>query len=621
MSPMSLSVCLITADPPKRVAAIVEPLRPFTDELIIAADSRVDEETLAGYGSLADKLFRIEFLQSERHLAWLYAQCDGHWILGLDGDEVPSQAFLRRLPDMLASRRARQFWIPVAWLFPDAEHVLASMPWSQGFINRLVLNDSSLRVRGLQHLHAEPVKPCEYIEEPFYHLELLITDEERRRDKAVRYESSRPHLLAPGGGRINEAFYLPELHNSLEFRPVAREDRKSIVRALDPPSAPVRNRSSARTSQMSVESVPFVSLEEMDRVWEGRTVPTDAYRASIEPRGPALSLLPSEQRHVLFRVCNEGSERWPANLDERPQIRLSYRWLNPDGSIHTPEGPRSAFPRVVVPGERILAPLHVDAPAMAGDYVLEVDVVHEHARWFDCACRVSVRVEHPQGLPATGARLGETAPPRLRRWRAVRIPPTIHRVWLGEEPMPHEHERFGQTFAAHHPDWEMRLWTDADLPALGIGAAERRRSRTHSELSNLVRYEVLHRYGGVYVDTDVECLRPLRPLLRGIDSFAALEVPGRIGNAILGSVVGHSVFARAARLARQTIGTGPHSREANGPHFLSLIVEQEPNVAIFAATLFYPYLWDELERRHETFPDAYAVHHWTLSWLDSQAPR
>ena len=250
---MSLSVCLITADPPKRVAAIVEPLRPFTDELIIAADSRVDEETLAGYGSLADKLFRIEFLQSERHLAWLYAQCDGHWILGLDGDEVPSQAFLRRLPDMLASRRARQFWIPVAWLFPDAEHVLASMPWSQGFINRLVLNDSSLRVRGLQHLHAEPVKPCEYIEEPFYHLELLITDEERRRDKAVRYESSRPHLLAPGGGRINEAFYLPELHNSLEFRPVAREDRKSIVRALDPPSAPVRNRSSARTSQMSVE--------------------------------------------------------------------------------------------------------------------------------------------------------------------------------------------------------------------------------------------------------------------------------------------------------------------------------------------------------------------------------
>jgi hypothetical protein len=270
---------------------------------------------------------------------------------------------------------------------------------------------------------------------------------------------------------------------------------------------------------------------------------------------------------------------------------------------------------VVNPGEVIIAPLYVDAPAIAGDYVLEVDIVHELVRWFDCACRVPVRVEHPQGLPPTGARLRETAPPLFRRWRRVRIPRTIHRVWLGGRPIPEEHERFGESFARHHPDWEMRLWTDEDLPALGIGTAERERSRTHSELSNLVRYEVLHRHGGVYVDTDVECRRPLTPLLRGIDAFAALEVPGGVGTAILGSVAGHPAFARAARLARHTLGTSAHSPDANGPHFLSLILEQESNVAIFAAHLFYPYLWDELERRGEAFPDAYAVHHWALSWV------
>jgi hypothetical protein len=612
---VSLSICLITTDPFERVAAILEPLRSIADEVIIAADSRVEEATLAGYDSVADALFRVEFLQSERHLAWLYAQCHGDWILRLDGDEVPSQALLERLPDMLASRQVQQFWIRVAWLFPDAGHVLASMPWSQGFVNRLVRNDGTLRVRGLQHLHAEPVTPCEYVEAPFYHLELLISDESQRRDKAVRYEFWRPHLLAPGGGRINEAFYLPELRDSLELSQVPDEDRESIARALDGPPARARGESSARASKVSAEDVPFVSLEEMDRMWEGRTVHPDTYRASIEPHEPALSLAPAERRHVLFWVRNEGSERWPGNLDERPQIRLSYRWLNPDRSVHTPEGPRSAFPRVVAPGERILAPLHVDAPEAEGDYVLEVDVVHEHVRWFDCARGLPVRVEHPQGLPPSGKRLRETAPPRLRRWRAVRIPRTIHRVWLGERPMPEEHERFGRTFAQHHPDWEMRLWTDADLPALGIGAAERKRSRTHSELSNLVRYEVLCRHGGVYVDTDVECLRPLTPLLHGIDAFAALEVPGGIGNAILGSIAGHPVFARAASLARHTVGTGANSPDANGPHFLSLIVEQEPNVAIFATRLFYPYLWDELERRHETFPDAYAVHHWALSWL------
>jgi len=39
---------------------------------VIAADARVDDATLAGYAGLADKLFRIEYQQFERHLAWLY---------------------------------------------------------------------------------------------------------------------------------------------------------------------------------------------------------------------------------------------------------------------------------------------------------------------------------------------------------------------------------------------------------------------------------------------------------------------------------------------------------------------------------------------------------------------
>ena len=236
------------------------------------------------------------------------------------------------------------------------------------------------------------------------------------------------------------------------------------------------------------------------------------------------------------------------------------------------------FSRAVSPGERLLAPLHVNAPGAVGDYVLEADIVHEHVRWFDCPCRVPVRVEYPRGLPPTGARLHETTPPRLRRWRTVRIPPTIHRVWLGGRPIPEEYERLGRTFAQHHPDWEMRvLWTDEDLPVLGIGAAGScQRSRTHSELSNLVAAGSCLAQGAVFVDTDVECLRPLTPLLRGIDAFAALEAPGCVGNAVLGSIAGHAAFERAARLARRTLGTGAHSADANGPYLLSLILEQGP---------------------------------------------
>src|ERR1019366_7455798 len=159
-------------------------------------------------------------------------------------------------------------------------------------------------------------------------------------------------------------------------------------------------------------------------------------RAPIEPWYAPVSLTPGERRQIFLRVRNDGTEHWPASLDARPAIRLGYRWLRRDGEVVSSEGPRSAFCRVVGPGQRILTPLHVDAPSEPGEYLLEVDVVHEHAQWFGCPCRVAALVEHAKGLPAPGMRLRPSDPPARQRWRRTRIPRTLHRVWLGETPMP-----------------------------------------------------------------------------------------------------------------------------------------------------------------------------------------
>jgi inositol phosphorylceramide mannosyltransferase catalytic subunit len=606
---MSLSVCLLAGDPAGRIATILEPLRPHAEEILIAADSRVDERTLAGYASLADRLVKIEFAMVERHLGWLYEQCKGEWILRLDGDEVPSEAFVRRLPELLARRGVRQFWASVQWLYPDPSRALDEAPWSSDFPVRLMRNDGTIRVPGDMHAHVSRVGPREYVEEPFYHLGLLANDLWTRRDKAVAYEAAQPHLTAPGGGRINDVFYLPERRAQLpQLRAVPAEDAARIERALNAKEMPPAG---------EVGGIETVRLAETDELWAGRSVAPSAYRATIEPWEQAVTLLAGEQRELFFRVDNDGSERWPDSLDQEPAIRLSYRWLDDEGGIRA-EGPRTAFPRPVDPGERVLAPLHVDAPERAGDYLLEVDVVHEQVRWFDCGCKVAVQVREQAPTDDRTRSLKETVPPRLKRWRRLRIPRTIHRVWLGEEPMPAEQRRFGERFAELHPGWTTRLWTDADLAELGISQADRARSRSASELSNLVRYELLARLGGVYVDTDVEPLRDLTPLLRGVEAFAALELPGRVGTAVLGSVAGHPAFVRAAAIARRTLGLGAHSADANGPYMLSLVLEDEPGVTIFGAELFYPYGWDEAPAAASSYPDAYAIHRWAKSWWSQE---
>lgn len=202
-----------------------------------------------------------------------------------------------------------------------------------------------------------------------------------------------------------------------------------------------------------------------------------------------------------------------------------------------------------------------------------------------------------------------------RRLRPVHIPPVLHRVWLGEDPMPPEFVAYGETFARHHPGWEQRLWTDADVPGLGVTDADRAAARSLSEVSNLLRYTILLRHGGVYVDTDVECRRSFDSLLRGVRAFAALEVPGRIGTAVLGAAPGHPVYEQALEGIRARLGTGISSPHATGPYYLSEVIEAVGGVTVFEAGVFYPYLWTEPERAGEAFPDAYAVHHWAASWM------
>jgi hypothetical protein len=184
------------------------------------------------------------------------------------------------------------------------------------------------------------------------------------------------------------------------------------------------------------------------------------------------------------------------------------------------------------------------------------------------------------------------------------IPRIIHRVWLGSEPMPDDFRRYGETWREHHPDWEMRLWTDGNLPELSCQEAFSR-SRHHLERSEVLRYELLRQFGGVYVDTDLECLRSIEPLIEGITAFGAWERPRRVGTCVLGSVPHHPAFERVVEEVSRTAGRGDQGK-STGPTFLTPILTAFPDVTIVEKATFHPVKRDGAA---EPSPDAYAIHH------------
>jgi len=196
--------------------------------------------------------------------------------------------------------------------------------------------------------------------------------------------------------------------------------------------------------------------------------------------------------------------------------------------------------------------------------------------------------------------------------RGEAIPRILHRIWLGGQPVPREFHRYAESWERHHPTWRHIVWSEENLPRLGcLDVLDR--ARFFAEQADVIRYELLVRFGGVYVDMDFECLRPLDPLLQGVEAFAGLERPGWVQNAILGARPRHPAFAAALSNAIKLVGLGGHTIHATGPFLLSRVLAEFPDVVLFAPHIFYPQRWQEARVEPRRLTRSYAVHRWAKS--------
>jgi hypothetical protein len=103
------------------------------------------------------------------------------------------------------------------------------------------------------------------------------------------------------------------------------------------------------------------------------------------------------ERHYLVRVAHQGSTRWPAGDHQAPLVRLGYRWVEEASGEVTMDG-RWLLSESVMPGETTLQLMLVQTPPRPGRHRLEIDMVHEHVRWFECPVTLQVDVEGDNGV-------------------------------------------------------------------------------------------------------------------------------------------------------------------------------------------------------------------------------
>lgn len=118
------------------------------------------------------------------------------------------------------------------------------------------------------------------------------------------------------------------------------------------------------------------------------------------------------------------------------------------------------------------------------------------------------------------------------------IPRKIHYCWFGRKELPELAKKCIASWEKFCPDWEIIQWNEDNFPIRDYPYAQYcLENKKWAFLSDIVRLVVVNEQGGVYLDTDVEMLRPLDALcsmmpimvlnwrLRSIPVMALAQLP------------------------------------------------------------------------------------------------
>lgn len=108
------------------------------------------------------------------------------------------------------------------------------------------------------------------------------------------------------------------------------------------------------------------------------------------------------------------------------------------------------------------------------------------------------------------------------------IPHVIHSFWFSGTEMPDLYKRCIESWHKIMPGFEIKIWDTSsyDIAAhpFTLSAFEKKR---YAYVSDYARFDVLYKYGGIYLDMDVMIIKPFNDLL-SCRSFFGYDVHGNV---------------------------------------------------------------------------------------------
>jgi FkbM family methyltransferase len=95
------------------------------------------------------------------------------------------------------------------------------------------------------------------------------------------------------------------------------------------------------------------------------------------------------------------------------------------------------------------------------------------------------------------------------------IPNILHMIWVGDNPPPEYFYKNQKRWKELMPNWDFKIWTNSEIEKLNIDSSYLKlinKCLNGAQKADLLKYYVVNKFGGYYVDADVEPERSLNEI-------------------------------------------------------------------------------------------------------------
>ena len=103
------------------------------------------------------------------------------------------------------------------------------------------------------------------------------------------------------------------------------------------------------------------------------------------------------------------------------------------------------------------------------------------------------------------------------------IPPIIHQLWIGNKKAPSKHMN---TWKHKNDHMDYINWTEKEISRRNFKFECHKQIEDMEEINgkaDIMRWELLYHYGGVFLDADSICIEPIDDSLMKTKAFAGWE--------------------------------------------------------------------------------------------------